>query len=539
MIFKLWHKIALTIIGITSVILILALVLSQQSVKTGFLAYLNDIEESRIKDLSNRLINQYEFYGDWEFMNRRLWHRYVRESKPSRPGGKRPGRPPPPLHELGRRSGGQGLPPPRPPPPREREKRDWERKNPENKQGGQKRSGRESRDRHSPPDHPPKHQRPEHQRPPPPEGRRPPPPPPQAISLLDSQHERVAGFRSHTKDAINKPLTLDGETIGYLRVEPFTEFVDELEQKFIDHQQQAFMKIAVIALLLTMLGAWVLALYLRRRINLIGHQARVLMEGKYTAKIKHSSSDELGQLADHLNHLGKTLHENRQSRQRWIADISHELRTPLAILQGQVEALEDGIRPFDDKAIKLFGGEVSRLGKLVEDLYQLSLSDLGALSYSKETLNFGHLIEGIADQFQQRLTAKELNLHLSFTTCLQVSILGDPQRLRQLFINILENSIRYTNSGGCIKITCRRLDRQVVLSIEDSAPSVPSDQLDQLFQRLYRGESSRNRNTGGAGLGLSIVKSIVEAHEGTIEAKASSLGGLLLELQFPIIHSRT
>jgi two-component system sensor histidine kinase BaeS len=207
----------------------------------------------------------------------------------------------------------------------------------------------------------------------------------------------------------------------------------------------------------------------------------------------------------------------------------------LSILKGQVEALEDGIRPFDLKAIKLLGGEVNRLGKLVDDLFQLSLSDLGALSYSKEPLNLSHLVEVTMDHFEERLAIKELDLQISLTRCSKVKILADPQRLRQSLINIVENSIRYTDAGGCIKVSCNQQGRSVFLRLEDSTPSVPPQQLGQLFQRLYRGESSRNRKTGGAGLGLTIVKAIIEAHEASITAKHSSLGGLLLELKFPII----
>ncbi len=452
MTFKLWHKLALTIVGITSVILILALILSQQSVKTGFLDYLNEVEESRIDDLSIRLINDYEFYGDWEFLQgkKKQWHRYVRESKPSRLGGARDKRKPPPrLEELGKRFGDHGSrPPPRPPPRRRRDE-----------EGG--RGFEQGNDRFPP----------ARRRPPPPHERRP-PPPPQALSLLDAQQHRVVGFRAHTKNAINKPLVFESTTIGYLRMEPFTEIVDELDQQFIEHQQRAFIKIALVALLLTLIGAWVLALYLRRRIDQIAGYARRLMEGKYTEKIKQTSSDELGQLANHLNHLGKTLHENKQSRQQWIADISHELRTPLAILRGQVEALEDGIRPLDDKAVQLLGGEVKRLGKLVEDLYQLSLSDLGALAYVKETLNLSDLIEELMDHFQQRLTEKDLELKVSLMECSSANILGDSQRLRQLFINILENSIRYTDQGGRLQVSCMQQDNRLFLCIEDSSPSV-------------------------------------------------------------------
>jgi two-component system sensor histidine kinase BaeS len=511
MTFKLWHKLALTIISITSIILILALFLSQQSVKSGFLEYINGIEARKLQRLSNRLINDYEFYNDWEFIkeNRRLWGRYLHEAKPNpprrrRPEGDHPPPRPPHLQGFAKRFSTEDAPPP----PRREE--------------GRGRGDLERRDA------PPKRHR-----------RLRPDPPPINISLLDQDNKKVIGFGAHRKDAINKPLILEGVTIGYLRIDPFTRIVGELDQQFIAHQKQAFIKIALIALLLIMIGAWGLAFYLRRRIDQLGVHARQLTKGQYSVKIEHSSADELGQLADNLNYLGRTLHENRQSRQQWIADISHELRTPLAILCGQVEALEDGIRPFDHKAIKLLGREVNRLGKLVDDLFQLSLSDLGALSYHKERLTINPLVEGVMEHFHQRLATKALDVDLSLTACSNLNILGDPQRLRQALINIVENAIRYTDAGGVIKISCYQQDRSIRLSIEDSTPSVSPDQLNKLFQCLYRGERSRNRSTGGAGLGLAIVQSIVNAHEGSITAKISTLGGLLLELRFPIAPTKT
>jgi two-component system sensor histidine kinase BaeS len=258
--------------------------------------------------------------------------------------------------------------------------------------------------------------------------------------------------------------------------------------------------------------------------------ATQLSSGNYQYRAKLKQKDELGQLAIDLNHLGKTLQQNQTSRQQWIADISHELRTPLSILRGELEAIEDGIRPMNKTSIQSLVAEVKRLGKLVEDLYQLSLSDLGALNYVKEPLDLYELIQNVATFFTQRFN--EHNIDISFHIDNQAAmIFGDEKRFFQLFSNLFENTVRYTDAGGQLEIYCSCENNQIRVKLEDSKPAVSDEQLTRLFDRLYRVEASRNRASGGAGLGLSIVKAVADAHNATIISSHSSLGGLAVTLE--------
>ncbi|MGH6913809.1 MAG: ATP-binding protein, partial [Geminicoccales bacterium] len=206
-----------------------------------------------------------------------------------------------------------------------------------------------------------------------------------------------------------------------------------------------------------------------------------------------------------------------------IADIAHELRTPLAVLRGEIEALQDGVRPLGRDALDSLAGDTARLSRLVEDLHTLSLSDLGALSYHKEPVDLAEVANEVLDE--RRVRTKGLKLEKDLQPA---PLMGDADRLGQVFSNLLENSLRYTDPPGQIRVS----SGNGFVLWEDSSPGVPEADLPKLTGRLYRVEGSRSRNGGGSGLGLAIARAIVEAHGGTLAASASLLGGLRIELRF-------
>jgi len=217
-----------------------------------------------------------------------------------------------------------------------------------------------------------------------------------------------------------------------------------------------------------------------------------------------------------------------------MADIAHELRTPLAILRGEIEALADGVRTYDALALQSLHTEVLTLHTLVEDLYHLSLSDLGALTYRKATIDLAALLDNALHAFVDRWAEKHLTFEVPRRGEAPVWVFGDTERLSQLFTNVFENTLRYTDPGGRIHVWYEPQAHAVVIHVQDSAPGVPQDALPQLFDRWYRVETSRNRAYGGSGLGLAICKNIVEAHEGKIWARPSPLGGLWLQILLPL-----
>ncbi|KAB7529738.1 ATP-binding protein, partial [Klebsiella pneumoniae] len=196
--------------------------------------------------------------------------------------------------------------------------------------------------------------------------------------------------------------------------------------------------------------------------------------------------------------------------------------------------IQDGVRRFTPESIPSLQAEVATLTKLVDDLHQLSMSDEGALAYQKTSLDIITLLEVAAGAFRERFASRQLSIQVSLPE--QAMIFGDRDRLMQLFNNLLENSLRYTDSGGSLHITARRSGRMLVIDFADSAPGVSDEQLARLCERFYRAEGSRNRASGGSGLGLAICLNIVAAHGGTLRADHSPFGGVSIKVELPLEH---
>jgi two-component system sensor histidine kinase BaeS len=180
--------------------------------------------------------------------------------------------------------------------------------------------------------------------------------------------------------------------------------------------------------------------------------------------------------------------------------------------------------------------EVLRLNKLVDDLHQLALADAGDLHYARQHIDLAHLVSEVAERFKVR--AEKAGLHLlAKMPAQELTVHADTGRLTQVVTNLLENSVRYTDAGGSIVLSLRKDGKHAELCLEDSAPGVPEGAHVRLFERLYRVDQARSRGRGGSGLGLSICKSLIEAHQGRIVAMPSSLGGLKLLISLPLSRS--
>lgn len=359
------------------------------------------------------------------------------------------------------------------------------------------------------------------------------------LHLLDANEEIMVGTPgAFTPELANlNPILLNGETVGYLAVTSRQQLSEQADLLFAEQQQNSFLLLALFLVFVSALIAFPVSSYLTRPIREVVAGTRMLTSGDYGLRLPVHGHDELGQLSEDFNTLALTLEQNRRARQQWIADISHELRTPLSILQGELESVQDGIRPLNTESLDSLHSEVVHLNALVNDLHELSLTDMGALVYEKKQVNISDILEQSFDMHQQMAKKHNLRLTLRVDTPnpdKRILMLGDPNRLQQLFDNLLQNSCRYTDEGGEVQVYVKENgNNNVVIEWFDSAPGVNDDDLAHLFDRLYRVETSRNRAKGGSGLGLAICQNIVQAHEGTIVASHSPLGGLKLTITFP------
>ena len=222
-----------------------------------------------------------------------------------------------------------------------------------------------------------------------------------------------------------------------------------------------------------------------------------------------------------------------QDQKQWLADTSHELRTPIAILRAQVEAFQDGIQEVNPKTLQVLHTEIMGLSKLVDDLYWLSRFDVGSLKHSFVPVDVVSTLQDVSDLFEERYAEKELTIDKSGITSESCTVYADNNRMRQVFINLLENSLRYTDKGGKLKFSLEKSPTAVVLRFDDSDPSIPDELIPKIFDRFFRVEPSRSRELGGSGLGLAICKTIIEAHSGSITASKSDLGGIRIEIILP------
>ena len=352
------------------------------------------------------------------------------------------------------------------------------------------------------------------------------------LGLIDAQRQWVAGYRDINDSMQRLPVEVNGKTVGWVVLASFQSVTDAGNQRFQEDQFQAGLLASLIAVVLAALIALWLARALLAPVRRVAQATHQLAAGHYDTRVNIASQDEVGQLATDFNHLAQTLQRNERMRRDFMADVSHELRTPLSVLRGELEAMEDGVRALTPAALHSLQAEVATLSQLVNDLYELSLSDAGALAYRLNTLDLGAVLTLAVDAMQARFAQQHLLIEMHLPTH-ALPINADEARLQQLFYNLLENTLRYTDSGGQLRIGVTETADVLQIDFQDSTPGVAPDMLPRLFERFFRSEGSRNRATGGAGLGLAICRNIVEAHGGTIEAQASPLGGLWLAIRLP------
>jgi two-component system, OmpR family, sensor histidine kinase BaeS len=353
------------------------------------------------------------------------------------------------------------------------------------------------------------------------------------MTLMDAQRQRVIGFPDIQGRSVQREIIVDGRTAGWLAIAPLETATDAASLRFGREQLQASLAMAVLALLAASLLAWWVARTLLAPVREVAHATHRLAGGAYETRVHPQGHDEIAQLAQDFNRLAQALESTEQMRRSYMADVSHELRTPLSVLRGELEAMEDGVRQPTSQALAALKTEVLMLAKLVDDLHELALADVGALSYRKTDLDLVTLVEH--ELHLARRAGDERGVAVEATLPHAPLLLhADEGRIRQLLHNLIGNALRYTQAPGEVQVRLMADADNAVLDVMDSPPGVSDEVLGRLLDRFFRAEGSRGRAGGGSGLGLAICKSIVQAHGGTIEARHSPLGGVWLHVQLPL-----
>ena len=331
-----------------------------------------------------------------------------------------------------------------------------------------------------------------------------------------------------------RAVTVGGQVVAYARLAHGNLAPKGVDLAFLARQYRGILMTAVGLLVLAVLGAvWVGRRWLQP-LREAQQATRRLAAGELSVRLKPRGNDEFTDLASDINAMAASLQQLEASRRRWLAELSHEMRTPLAVLRGEVEALIDGVRPVNALALASLQEEVARVTRLMDDFHQLALSDLRTLPCHFMAVDPLALLHQAVARFAARANAAglQIGVHGSVPTG---PVQWDPHRMAQLLDNLLENSLRYTDTPGCIEVRLAAPSELTVeLSVQDSAPGVPPQDLQRVFEPLYRADPSRSRRSGGSGLGLAICSALARSHGGHIEAQASPLGGLRVVVRLPM-----
>jgi len=357
-------------------------------------------------------------------------------------------------------------------------------------------------------------------------------------ALLDSKKALVAGRYKGDLDYTNIPIELNKVVIGYLAVSKRHGLIDGYELDFLEQQTSYLWLIGIAAVLFTLLISFFLARNLVDPVKQIAKGMQQLSQGNFEYKLKLERQDELGQLSEDFNKLALTLAHNEQARKRWLANTSHELRTPIAILMGELEAMQLGVRPLTIDNIRSAHDEADHLKRLIDDLHMLNSAQLGGMHFTKQPLIINELLTAVQQKYMPVFEQHNIEFSvLQLST--EIELNADKTRLMQLFGNILMNAIHYAQCSRLallVKLLTVSEESFIHIRIEDNGIGVEDTHLPHLFEYLYRVDDARNRQQGGSGLGLSLCQHIVHAHKGDITAQKSKLGGLAILINIPVEH---
>ena len=250
--------------------------------------------------------------------------------------------------------------------------------------------------------------------------------------------------------------------------------------------------------------------------------------GNYGVRVRARGPRELRSLATAFNSMSGRLESSERERRRLLADVTHELRTPLTIMQGNLEALLDGVYPADPAHLEPILDETRVLSRLVDDLRTLSLAEAGALTLHREPTDVAQLLTDSVASFRTQADAAGVELAIKIDGMLPQAEI-DPLRMREVLSNLLSNALRYTPRGGTVRVEASVADGRLRVAVRDSGPGIAADALPHIFDRFYKSDESR-----GAGLGLAIAKSLVVAHGGEIEATSAPGQGTEMRFTFPV-----
>ncbi|MDK0571322.1 HAMP domain-containing sensor histidine kinase [Clostridium perfringens] len=342
------------------------------------------------------------------------------------------------------------------------------------------------------------------------------------MNFIKSSMEGKYGSTTSQFEPVYYPLIKSGEKIGEVRVKFYGPiFYMQNELVFLDIVNKIILGIGVLLILASTVIGFIISRSITRPINKLMTKAKYISKGEYDKKIEINTDIlEINDLINSINNLSQSIKEQENIRKRLTGDISHELKTPLTNIQSHLEAMIDGIWEPTEERLLSVKEEAERLSSLVSDMQKLNKYDESSIKLKKDNVNISDIICFVIFQFSN--LAKSKNIKIEYEKK-NINLYCDKDKITQALVNILSNAIRYSNQGSTIFIEEKLKDNKVIISIEDQGIGISEEDLKYVFERFYRADKSRTRATGGTGIGLTIVKSIVSSHGGEVKLE-SKLG---------------
>ena len=338
-------------------------------------------------------------------------------------------------------------------------------------------------------------------------------------SIENNMNYMINKNKSNYTEKLFEIKNLDNEIIGNIKIGSYGSlYYMDNDINFLKEINKVITSIGIVMVLITIFIAILISNNISKPVEVVSNMANLIGGGDYDNKIDYDSNIvEIDMLIKSINNLSSKLEEQENLRKRLTTDISHELRTPLTSIQTHLEAMIDGIWEPDTERLNSVNEEVIRLTNLVNQLQNLAKFDSEKSKLNLAKVNVKNLIMNVVYNNQGKALEKNINIECDLES---IDSYLDKDKISQVIVNLLSNAIRYTNNGGKIFISLYKENNNLKIQFKDNGIGIPKENIKYIFERFYRVDESRSKNTGGIGVGLTIVKSIIDLHQGTIEVRS-------------------
>lgn len=331
-------------------------------------------------------------------------------------------------------------------------------------------------------------------------------------------------------------IVVNGVAIGSVRVWVYGSdaLLTHTDERFRDQSYQAMLLAAVLAIVLASCIGFLFARALVSPINRMTKTAKAIAEGDMSARTDLHGEDEVARLGETFDAMADSIERDRELERRLTTDVAHELRTPLMAIQSTVEAMVDGVFEADEERLETVNSEVQRLSRLVSAILKLSRLESRTTPMKQEPLDLGQLIQGII--LTHEAFAADSGLSLSYSAEPDVWVMGDSDMIRQATANLISNAVRYTPEGGSITVSVSRGPEMAAVAVSDTGIGLSPEEAKMVFSRFWRADAGRNRESGGLGVGLAVVKEIVDRHQGYVTVEGEEGKGACFTIHLPTVE---